>query len=263
MQLPQPRARYERKYLIPVSDSSSIEQIISLHPAQFQEIYYPRLINNIYFDNQKFDCFQANQAGDSQRYKIRLRWYSHDLDTMLEQIKPHLEIKLKQADLVTKYIFKKQHQIESLIKKLPVSIQQKTIFADEHQVSNDSSLKEIKNKQAWQSLIAKADFFKPVLLNSYSRKYYVSADQAVRLTVDKQIRFHPISQMDVDLNLGWSLPITVVEMKADLNYSERLSQISKDFPFQLTRSSKYTMGMNCCYLTADQYQLEFTPRPLF
>ena len=193
-----PAARYERKYLIPTRNDAYLEQIIRLHSAGFSEIFYPRIINNIYFDTHNFSCFKANQAGENQRYKVRLRWYTDEYldysqDFVDEAITPHLEIKLKQADLVSKYIFKNKEQLRLLISNLPVNLQKQIKFIDDHDLSNDISLTEIKNKQVWQGLVNKASFLTPVLFNAYQRKYFLSADQQVRLTIDSKIYFNQIS----------------------------------------------------------------------
>jgi len=264
----QPAARYERKYLLQTQNEAYLTQLVMLHQAGFKEIYYPRIINNIYFDNQNFSCFKSNQAGDSQRFKVRLRWYTdkylnYGVEFANEAITPHLEIKLKQADLVTKYIFKHQEQLKPLLKTLPNFLRKQIKFTQDHELSNDVSLTEIKNKQAWKSLVSKAGYLQPVLFNAYQRRYFITSDQKIRLTIDSRVRFHQISSLELKTNQGWSLPVTIIEMKTSLANGELLSKIAEKFPFQLTRSSKYSMGINCCYLPEDHYQLDITPQPIF
>ena len=62
----------------------------------FHEIFKKRHVNNIYFDDPNLQCLMANLHGDSNRFKIRLRWYDNNLDKLF------FEIKIKKIFLDTK-----------------------------------------------------------------------------------------------------------------------------------------------------------------
>ena len=81
--------RYERKFIIPHSSKKKLFNDIKLHPASLKEIFFKRKINNIYFDKYDLDFFKSNIQGNSERSKIRLRWYGDETT-----IKPKLEIKI-------------------------------------------------------------------------------------------------------------------------------------------------------------------------
>ena len=91
--------RYERKFIIQHSSMKKLINDIKLHPASLKEIFFKRKINNIYFDNYDLDFFKSNIQGNSERSKIRLRWYG-DKNT----IKPNLEIKIKKGLVGKKFV---------------------------------------------------------------------------------------------------------------------------------------------------------------
>ena len=69
--------RFERKFFISGLSRTELEMIIKLHPYNFSEIYQQRNINNIYYDNFDFQCYNDNVIGISNRIKARLRWYGN------------------------------------------------------------------------------------------------------------------------------------------------------------------------------------------
>ena len=128
-------------------------------------MYPKRTINNIYFDSIDYDSYQANIDGIGSRNKIRLRWYGD----MYGQIKPVLEIKVKQYSLGKKYSY-----------PLPIV-----------QFNRNDSVFQIKslllNSDLPKDIREHLQYYQPSLLNSYSRRYFLSLDRAVRCTVDFNI----------------------------------------------------------------------------
>ncbi len=143
--------RYERKYLVPHHCPKSIERLIKLHPYFFQEIYYPRVINNVYFDDRSLQNYFDNINGYGYRTKMRLRWYSRDYmnlglsnDSKCSQnlqaqpqlnkkckksnnsskkvSSPHLEMKIRSGDLIRKQIFSSLSVVDHITEIIPPSI---------------------------------------------------------------------------------------------------------------------------------------------
>ena len=52
--------RIERKFIIPFRLTYSIEEVLKSNSALMRKIFYPRFINNIYFDNSRFQFFFEN-----------------------------------------------------------------------------------------------------------------------------------------------------------------------------------------------------------
>ena len=62
--------RYETKFSITDLDLYEVQHIIKKHPAVFQEIYYQRNVNNIYFDSSDLNSFVDNVEGEKKRRKV-------------------------------------------------------------------------------------------------------------------------------------------------------------------------------------------------
>ena len=95
--------RFERKFIIPERLTHSIEEVIKLNSALMRKIFYPRFVNNIYFDNPSFRFYFENFDGVCERMKMRIRWYGNLKDRIK---KPVLELKQKHGLTGTKSFFR-------------------------------------------------------------------------------------------------------------------------------------------------------------
>ena len=70
--------RFERKYEI----KKPLKKVIAnfLYCNGFKESYRKRLVNSIYYDDDKFNLFSEAQNGISSRQKLRLRFYDNGND---------------------------------------------------------------------------------------------------------------------------------------------------------------------------------------
>ena len=86
------------------------------------------------------------------------------------------------------------------------------------------------------------------LMNSYSRKYYESADTKFRVTIDSGLQFFKLSP---DYNLHFQpveTPVaTILELKYNQRHDDMAESISSYFPFRMTKSSKYVNGIQKIY----------------
>ena len=215
--------RYERKFYVTDLHLSELMRSVHLNSASFFEIFHQRQINNIYFDSLGFDSYYDNVDGATYRVKARIRWYGSTFG--LAQ-KPTLEFKIKKGLIGYKRNFKLQNfEVDSSITK---SILQEKML----QVVTDDNLRlYLLNLQ-------------PVLLNVYTRRYFSSFDKAVRLTVDTNLHYYPISTMGNSfLRLIGDDKGIVVELKYVLASEDRVNQISSEFPFLMTKNSKYLQGL--------------------
>ena len=160
--LKQTDGRFEIKFLADADAASLIAQHVRFHPAGFRKSFPERVVNNIYFDNELAESFAANLAGISERTKVRLRWYHPRWET--EGAK--LEIKSKKNQIGWKLHF-------------------------------ETSGQQIRHGGSWRRFLAElvdgmdpagADWLapvsRPVLINRHRRKYFISADNRFRITVD-------------------------------------------------------------------------------
>ena len=213
-------ARYERKFFLTELNDKQLETVIKLHPAIFSEIYHERQVNSLYFDNHSLDFYQHNVQGSQERLKIRLRWYD-DLENALD---PNLEFKIKVGLLGSKETIACQNF--SSAGDLP------TIHDLLIGENNFASLTKHKLKN-----------LQPVLLISYFRRYFQSADKKYRLTIDRDLRFYQINNNQISWNTKLQINATILELKYDQQNDAEADKISSFFPFRMTKSSKYVLGM--------------------
>ena len=219
--------RYERKYYLADTDCGFVRTLILNHPASFRNVFYPRMINNIYFDTPGFDFFYDNVNGLQLRKKIRIRWYD---ETFSFQKKLTLEYKLKNGLLGDKISY-------------PLS----NIFTgdgfDTEQMKN-----ELKSCNLPVQIENELLTHYPVLLNRYIREYFLSDDGKCRITLDSGLSFYRIHAGSNSFKIAHHIPDDVImEMKYDPDDEKTSVAISQFFPFRVTKSSKYVTGIQSLY----------------
>jgi SPX domain protein involved in polyphosphate accumulation len=219
--------RFERKFLTQELSQERVEWIIKNHSMNFKEIFLPRTINNIYFDTLGLDNLNDNIDGQTLREKYRIRWYGN----MFGKIeKPTLEVKIKNGSVGKKVSF----LLNSF--ELNDKFSRNTIL--------NSIDKKIDNTVVKLRLIN----MQPVLLNSYSRSYYLSNDKKVRLTIDKDLTYSSIRYFKNNFTTIRKDKSTVI-LEVKYNSADEVFVKDKiDFsPLMLTKSSKYVQGYVSLY----------------
>ena len=216
--------RYERKYCLPAGTHNNLESIILRHPAFFKKTYPERQVNNIYFDTPDFDAFVDNIEGNTHREKIRIRWYGTDFPRIKN---PVLEIKTKVGFAGGKI----QRKLNSF------------------KYSKESFLQYIiKNKDV--NNIFNIKCLKPVIVNKYSRKYFISNDGNFRITIDTGVMYCLIRNTTDDwLYIEPEIKHTIMELKYHPNVESVVSTITNYFPFRVVKNSKYANGIYLLYDT--------------
>lgn len=213
--------RYERKFFIENLTKYEVESLVKLHPAIFFEIFNRRFVNNIYFDSFNLRNYFENIEGATDRIKIRIRWYG---DLFGDIDRPILEIKIKKG---------------LLGKKLSIPIKP-FLLVEESGIS--TILKSIKHLS--EGLTVDFEALIPTLLNRYSRKYYQSSDKKYRITIDSQQSFYLINkEHNSFLNRHDEFASVILELKYDQGYEAESHYITSNFPFRMTKSSKYQNGI--------------------
>lgn len=215
--------RFERKYHVQNMHFAEIETLVRRNPALFRVAFPDRVINNIYLDTPSRQSLLENLDGIADRTKARIRWYGE----MLGRIeKPVLEFKIKRGMVGTKDSYRLS----------PMTVERRMNAHSVHEVLENSDLPD--------NVQFELTKFEPVLLNRYRRKYFISADNKYRITLDWQLEYY---RFDRHFNL-FTRPMkdhysTVVELK----YSGAIDQIDERvasyFPFRVTRMSKFVTGM--------------------
>ncbi len=216
--------RKERKFLVKGVNAPAMEFFVKGHPAMFSQPFPPRYINNVYFDSQRFGNYGDNVVGAKNRTKFRIRWYGDQFGRIE---KPVLEIKIKKGLAGAKRHYR----------LVPFTFEAGFDQRSFDQVFDQSNLPtEVREMLSHQS---------PTLVNRYFRKYYLSADRRFRLTLDTRLQFVRIGRYQNSFMQRIKVDNQVIiELKYDIEHDLDAKQISNQFPFRLTKSSKYVSGID-------------------
>ena len=217
--------RFEFKLRSEPTYLAQVHAWVRLHPAHWRVAYPPRQINNIYFDTYDYNSLHDNLGGVGTRRKLRLRWYSPVLETVAAA---QLELKCK-AGLVG-------WKATSPLDALTLDLCHQSWF-DLRQAIQDAA---DARANLWL-----AQFAFPVLINHYQRSYYVTTDQAVRLTIDSKLHVYD-QRLSAVPNLHRRSPVVdhvIIEIKAERHYYSQLVDVLAHFPIRVDRYSKYVQGM--------------------
>jgi hypothetical protein len=205
--------RYERKYRIEGLPIPWVEQVLRSHPAGFRTLYPNRRVNNIYFDTAGLDEFYQNVAGNPQRRKHRLRWYGEAKSVLPATV---FEIKIKDNELGRK----------------------------ESQHLGDATWSDLRNHFGAAGALKYLPL-RPVLVNSYERSYWATANGKFRITLDWDLAFAPFDWNSPPANFHY-LPddAVILELKYEQDHDDEAKAIFDHLPFRLSKNSKYVMGIN-------------------
>ena len=219
--------RRELKIAIDREDLPWASSLVRIHPAGFQKTYPGRWINNVYFDSPSLQNYEDNVAGISNRRKLRLRWYGE----LESGSTPVLELKLRKNGRG----WKVRYSIEALEKVAGRS------WGDIFAVLTESM-------EPRDHPVLEEDRV-PILVNRYYREYYRSAWGECDLTVDTAYRFFDQRLASLP-NLSHPVPLArgmVIELKFQAGGEQAVREIASRFPFRLTKSSKYVIGVQACF----------------
>lgn len=215
--------RYERKWILTGLPLTEVLALVCQHPAAFRPAFPVRQVNNVYFDSIDLDFYHAHITGSSRRLKVRLRWYG-EFQTPTPH--PMLEFKIKQGSAGWKETFPASGALlENLLRH------------DLPRGDWDGDGVPELARQRLRSLL-------PTVGNRYHRHYFCSARCGVRLTVDSRLGFYSGKGQ----NQGWHPllyhgPEVIMELKYDNSQVREAVDISNNFPFRLSRCSKYVLGI--------------------
>lgn len=210
--------RYERKFIIPYLDKKEMLQVILANTYFFREIFYKRQVNNIYFDTFDMDSYFDNVLGNSDRTKIRIRWYGD----IKEAKKPVLELKIKQGLVGTK-------------KRYPLK-------AFKIGCSMDEMQRNFKESNLPEELLERMKTQRFSLVNNYKRSYFLSACGKFRVTLDSEMSYWGLlNNNSLSLLKKIENDYLVLELKYEVKEDAEL--VSSQFPFRMTKNSKYVTGV--------------------
>ena len=213
--------RCERKFRIEHLPLEAARQAVRMLPWGMRPLHPDRRIHNIYFDTPELHAFHDNAAGVGERRKYRLRWYG-DADWPSETAR--LEVKKRDLGQGTKEV--------TLIDPMPAG-------------RLDLLLERLRRLQGFPPLV------QPVLHNTYARSYYGSAHPKFRITVDWDLRCRGLlwqTGAAQPASATWLPdPAIILEVKYDVSLDDEVGSILQNWPFRMTKHSKYVRGVELCY----------------
>lgn len=214
--------RYEVKYVARATELHRLLGWVRNNRAGFKEPFPPRQVNNVYFDTYDHFAYAENISGASARSKVRFRWYGE----VNAPERGTLEVKRRRGGVGWKLSYR--------VGAVPLAGVSWRAFrgALREQLPSEARLWLDANPQ-------------PVLINRYRRRYFLSGDGRVRLTVDWNQRVYDERHCATpNLTRLANLPDTiVVELKFDRADRKLANRYAQGIPIRLSRNSKYVIGV--------------------
>ena len=197
-----------------------------LSRSGFIKAYPGRKISSIYYDTVDYDFAYSNMTGESNRTKIRLRWYPPSVDYLKRSpAKCFLERKRKANDMSDKVILAEKNfaDIGSIVRELETT-------------------RDWVNANTMHNTSSKVSYLKEAVLVSYDRHYYRHMlELYCRLTIYCNIQFYDMCSAAVGKQL--SKDYFIVELKYRQKDQASVNAIMREFPFRRSRYSKYLSAM--------------------
>ena len=217
--------RYERKYEIEKNYNLCFTNAILTNG--FHEIYSSRIVNSLYYDDAEFLLFSDSEDGINDRKKIRLRFYNSNFEDV------NIEQKIKDGELNKK--------ISRNIKQNDKERDKKLNFYDSNNKLNFIYVPKSVNQH-----------FLPKTFIIYKRRYFLSENKELRITIDENIFFQKVIGIDDEfftsskrLHMN-----SIIEFKYSVNHNP-LNYFNQDifniFNLTLTKSSKYCKSIYSLY----------------
>ena len=203
--------RFEKKWKINSHYFYDTFRALTESNFKFVEQYDPRWVNSIYYDNNFFNSIIQNLDGNELKKKIRLRWYGSDC--LIKNL--FLEIKSKKGMVTQKRkIDLKETNIKlnsSLLKKIQTNILKKyPNFLGQH----------------------------PFTKVRYNRTYFISQDNNVRATIDKNISYQKINNYKIETQ-SFNDNDLILEFKYNTEFDNYVRNNLKNISLRLSKNSKF------------------------
>jgi len=215
--------RIELKAVLRSTDINILEGWI-IRQTSLRKLFDSRNISNLYFDTPEYISVSDNIDGISKRTKIRYRWYG---DGGLGCVSSgNLE-------------FKRKHNNEGWKEQFGVELTGESVK------TYREILAFIQKNIPLDKQIEFSKYNLPTVLNNYNRKYYITMDSKIRVTVDTSITAYDQRWSDkVSAARRIIMPdVVIVEFKFSPGDKNLLVELINNFPFRVSKNSKYISSM--------------------
>ena len=216
--------RYEIKFVAQPTEMPMLQAWLATNRCGWTQLHPDRIVNNVYLDTCDLQAYVQNQAGDSERRKLRFRWYGA---TWAGQNGGTLEVKCRKDSIGWKWNARVDW---------PFDLTRRTwqgwrdglrpFLPGPHRMLLDARPM-------------------PALVNRYERSYFGSRDGKLRLTVDRNLQSWP--QLGAGRpRLGrpaHTVDVLVIAIKCAVADRAYASDAMRDMPWRVGRNSKYALGV--------------------
>ncbi len=218
--------RRETKYLLPHADIGKLRSLLKGNARRLVHNEPVSTVRSIYFDDPLLSDCQANLGGISHRKKVRLRWY----DSLTPGEVLFFEIKWRDNRVTGKH-------------RLELRSQGNLDTLSYSQIYNE--LIDILPPQHMADLLKRSD---PVVIVEYSREHFISADGALRATLDYDLTFYDqTGKQFISTSFPFKMPeLLVMEIKGPEESLQEVRELLHPFTPRMGPCSKYVHG--CCQL---------------
>jgi len=218
-----PIPRYEVKFIAEPTEYHRVLNWLYQHNSCLKNEYPDRQVNNIYFDSYNHHSYCDNIYGSSSKSKVRFRWYGTSKDPK----NGSLEIKCKRNQLNWKLIYKAKDEL------VDYGYDWRTICSEIRRQIPPQGRK-------WMAMNPL-----PVLINRYTRKYFISRDKNIRVTLDSNLAIYDQTRKTFPNYSSKSnlQNILVLEIKFSRNLRNHVVHMFGDIPLRSSRFSKYISGV--------------------
>ncbi|HXJ60902.1 MAG TPA: polyphosphate polymerase domain-containing protein [Verrucomicrobiae bacterium] len=230
------QSRFELKYLIKEQTAEKVRDFVRCYLAIDEygvgKPNYSYPVHSLYLDSDNLEIYWRTVNGDKNRYKLRLRYYSDHPDTPV-----FFEIKRRMKDVILKQRGGVKHEAVPLLLSghLP---------GDEHMISrNPTSLVAVQRFcQLMLELRAK-----PKSHIYYKREAYVSDNDDVRVTMDRDVYSEP--NLDSTIKTKMTKPVhsyagfVILELKFTNRFPNWFRELVRMANSMQCGAAKYLSGV--------------------
>lgn len=211
-------SRYEMKFLAARWQYDRLIAWLRVRPEGFRPTYPTRRVNNAYLDRGDADLYTDSVEGYSSRAKVRYRWYGESLLPDAGRF----EIKLRRNQLGWKKVFE-VHELDGTLDRWP------------------DVMAQIRDEVPPEARIWLAECHRVLIVNTYRREYWESANGRLRVTFDhgEAVFDQRYSAYANRTRVALTDPGVVFEVKCGTGQVEAASRLVSSMPLTLRRNSKY------------------------
>lgn len=230
------KQRFELKYQIPARLIEPIRGFVSSYlqldtfAVDRPDSAYP--VHSLYLDSQDMRLYQSTINGDRNRYKLRIRYYSEDRQAPL-----FFEIKSRRDRVIRKHrsMVRRESMGNLLAGRLPT-------MADLHE-PEQAQYEALHRFCELRCSLGAA----PKTHVGYHREAWLSADNAVRVTLDRNVCTGPDPAARLSTELAGLMPVfgkrVVLEIKFTDRYPLWLKDLVHSFDLRQGAAAKYVDGV--------------------